>query len=295
MPVALEQKTPNQCWSLFPALYDNFLSGEHFAGSRGHVLPGIGIFENSPKKRSCLISFATDCSSIRTRFINITLCTDAKRWDPNGDVLSLSSITGCRRTAGQEPQPTECNACRFLKLPVTGECVKECPGHQKPDDGGVFCGKEEKYFNQHSITYTGHVQLACVSNVSSLSIGTLRTKLLPPPPPPPVKFRKIFNRQRRKYVTTPWCVACNCNNKLMIDVEFLAFDCCIFRYDPRGKLACSVVCLLVCTRELAFAKRPISNSYISFSDASAQSRQNELAQLCVTPCVEWHIWTQVAR
>ena len=72
------------------------------------------------------------------------------------DVMWLPSITGCRRTPGKEPQPTECNACRFFKLPVTGECVKECPGHQKPGDGGVICGKEEKYFNRQSITYRTH-------------------------------------------------------------------------------------------------------------------------------------------
>ena len=29
--------------------YGHFVSGQHCAGGRGDVLPGIGIFENSPK------------------------------------------------------------------------------------------------------------------------------------------------------------------------------------------------------------------------------------------------------
>ena len=42
--------------------YGHFVSGQHCAGGRGDVLPGIGIFEQFAKKTvKCLIIFATDC------------------------------------------------------------------------------------------------------------------------------------------------------------------------------------------------------------------------------------------
>ncbi|XP_078360290.1 uncharacterized protein LOC144644633 isoform X2 [Oculina patagonica] len=34
---------------------------------------------------------------------------------------------GCRRTSSNKPLATDCNACRYLKNSVTGECLEKCP------------------------------------------------------------------------------------------------------------------------------------------------------------------------
>ena len=56
--------------------------------------------------------------------------------------LTFLPLKGCRSTSVGEPLATDCNACRFLKNSVTGECLEKCPeGWKKKDDNTCVKGK----------------------------------------------------------------------------------------------------------------------------------------------------------
>ena len=43
----------------------------------------------------------------------------------------FSQKTGCRGASSGKPLATNCNACRYVKNAVTGECLKDCPNGWK--------------------------------------------------------------------------------------------------------------------------------------------------------------------
>ena len=49
--------------------------------------------------------------------------------------MMFISFKGCRGSPGNKPLASNCNACRYLKNAITGECLKECPyDMEKADD-----------------------------------------------------------------------------------------------------------------------------------------------------------------
>ena len=51
-------------------------------------------------------------------------------------------LKGCRSTSSGKHLTTDCNACRYVKNAVTGECLEKCPeGWDKMDDN--TCVKSE--------------------------------------------------------------------------------------------------------------------------------------------------------
>ena len=49
--------------------------------------------------------------------------------------ITFNYKIGCRGASSDEPLATNCNACRYVKNAVTGECLEKCPeGWEKQDD-----------------------------------------------------------------------------------------------------------------------------------------------------------------
>ena len=61
----------------------------------------------------------------------------------NGGTFSLFGI-GCRGGPSDKPLATNCNACRYVKDAVTGECLRECPDGYKQQDDNTCKSKIEQ-------------------------------------------------------------------------------------------------------------------------------------------------------